>query len=142
MDNRKTFLPRVLENGKSLQSMFKLPCKVTGVVIYSGRFQGNRNVKFYTQHTEFVNGSSMTCSLLYIVIENFLQQFNWLPPKLIINLDNTGKENKNRHVFAFLEALVKKGIFQEIQVEFLVVGHTARCFHMVNQLTTKLFLSV
>ena len=39
-------------------------------------------------------------------------------------MDNCWRENKNRYMFAFLSYLVKTDIFEEIDVNFLPVGHT------------------
>lgn len=47
-----------------------------------------------------------------------------LPRKLFLQMDNCGKDNKNRWVFSFLSLLVAKGIFEEVQLNFMMVGHT------------------
>jgi len=47
-----------------------------------------------------------------------------LPECLYLQLDNCAGENKNRYVFAFLSLLVAKGIFKQVYVGFLMVGHT------------------
>ena len=47
-----------------------------------------------------------------------------LPQCLYLQLDNCAGENKNRYVFAFLSLLVAKGIFKQVYVGFLMVGHT------------------
>ena len=47
-----------------------------------------------------------------------------LPPILILQLDNVSRDNKNRYVFAFFSLLVSKGIFREVYINFLIVGHT------------------
>jgi hypothetical protein len=46
-----------------------------------------------------------------------------LPPILHVQLDNCWKDNKNRYVFCFWSMLVAKGIFEEVFVTFLLVGH-------------------
>ena len=47
-----------------------------------------------------------------------------LPPTLHVQLDNCAKDNKCRYVFCFWSLLVAKGIFKEVFVSFLMVGHT------------------
>ena len=47
-----------------------------------------------------------------------------LPPTLTLQLDNACGDNKNRWVFAFCSLLVHKGVFREIFINFLIVGHT------------------
>ncbi|KAL3692543.1 hypothetical protein R1sor_006194 [Riccia sorocarpa] len=39
-------------------------------------------------------------------------------------MENSANDNKNIHVFAFCSELVKHGIFETVEVNFLMVGHT------------------
>jgi len=45
-----------------------------------------------------------------------------LPKKLLLQMDNCVKVNKNQHLLVFLSLLIMK-IFEEVQLGFLVVGH-------------------
>ena len=47
-----------------------------------------------------------------------------LPPVLNLQLDNATRNNKNRFVFAFCSLLTYHGVFQEVYINFLIVGHT------------------
>lgn len=47
-----------------------------------------------------------------------------LPPVLHVQMDNAVSDNKNRFVFCFWSLLVAKGIFREVYVNFMLVGHT------------------
>ena len=47
-----------------------------------------------------------------------------LPRKLYLQLDNSAKDNKNKYLMAFLSLLIARGVFEEIQAGFLLVGHT------------------
>ena len=47
-----------------------------------------------------------------------------LPPILILQLDNATGDNKNQIVFAFCSLLTYCGVFQEVYMNFLIVGHT------------------
>jgi hypothetical protein len=47
-----------------------------------------------------------------------------LPLALRIQADNTTRENKNIYMFALCIVLVVLGYFQEVQLCFLIVGHT------------------
>ena len=47
-----------------------------------------------------------------------------LPPVLNLQLDNASEDNKNRFVFAFCSLLTYHGVFQEVYINFLIVGHT------------------
>ncbi len=47
-----------------------------------------------------------------------------LPRKLLLQMDNCVKDNNNRHLLAFLSLLTTCEVFKEVQLGFLVVGHT------------------
>jgi hypothetical protein len=47
-----------------------------------------------------------------------------LPPVLNVQLDNACSDNKNQYVFNFFFLLVQKGVFRDVYVNFLLVGHT------------------
>ena len=47
-----------------------------------------------------------------------------LPPVLNLQLDNATRNNKNRFVFAFCLLLMYHGVFQEVYINFLMIGHT------------------
>ncbi len=47
-----------------------------------------------------------------------------LPRKLLLHMDNYVKDNKNRHLLAFLSLLIACEVFEEVQSRFLIVGHT------------------
>jgi hypothetical protein len=47
-----------------------------------------------------------------------------LPKRLYFQLDNSVKDSKNRFVMAFYSLLTARGIFKEVTMGFLVVGHT------------------
>ena len=93
MDNSKSYIPRFMEKTKKL-STWKLPSKITGAVISSGRFDNNRKVKLYVNHDHFPQGSNMVVSIVYKVILDFLKEQKMLPKVLDLNLDNCWRENK------------------------------------------------
>ena len=43
---------------------------------------------------------------------------------LNLQLDNATRNNKNQFVFAFCSLLMYHGVFQEVYINFLIVGHT------------------
>ena len=47
-----------------------------------------------------------------------------MAPKLCIQADNCGRENKNQYMFALCAALVAFKYFGEVHLSFLIVGHT------------------
>jgi hypothetical protein len=47
-----------------------------------------------------------------------------LQRKLLLQMDNCVKNNKNRQLLTFLSLLITCEVFEEVQLGFLVVGHT------------------
>ena len=47
-----------------------------------------------------------------------------LPPLFLVQMDNCAKDNKSKYNMLFWSALTAKGIFREVRVSFLIVGHT------------------
>lgn len=47
-----------------------------------------------------------------------------LPPILHVQMDNVVGDNKNKFLFCFWSLLVAKGIFREVYVKFMFVGHS------------------
>ncbi|KAL3680702.1 hypothetical protein R1sor_023658 [Riccia sorocarpa] len=50
--------------------------------------------------------------------------FKPLPHVFMLQMDNSAKDNKNVHVHAFCSELVIRGVFETVEVNFLMVGHT------------------
>jgi hypothetical protein len=69
------------------------------------------------------------------VIADVKRRKGTLPPTLRIQADNCTRENKNVYMFALCETLVGLGYFQEVQLYFLIVGHTHedidQCFSII-----------
>jgi CO dehydrogenase nickel-insertion accessory protein CooC1 len=47
-----------------------------------------------------------------------------LPKKLLLQMNNYMKDNKNQHFLAILSLFIVKDVFNEVKLKFLVVGHT------------------
>jgi hypothetical protein len=46
-----------------------------------------------------------------------------LPRKLLLQMDNCVKDNKNRYLLAFLSLLTTRDVFEEVQLGFLILDH-------------------
>ena len=88
MDNHKSHIPQSPEIGKTTGSLFKLPTKVTGTIIWSGKYPQNRKVGFLLNHNQFEQGGSKLVSILYKLLLQVTNEFGVLPKHLTINLDN------------------------------------------------------
>ena len=124
MDNMKSYLPKITENPKSLVGLKRIKTKITGCIISSSLYEQNRKCHFMTNHDQFENGSDKNVTVIYNLLQIFLNDFGFLPHKLFIQTDNCWRENKNKFVLAFLYCLVEMNIFEEIIFSFLHVGHT------------------
>ena len=71
-----------------------------------------------------LRGKSRCLDLLPRIEGMDIQGHKPLPRKLYLELDNSAKDNKNKYIMAFLSLLTARGVFKEIQVGFLLVGHT------------------
>jgi hypothetical protein len=47
-----------------------------------------------------------------------------LPWKLLLQMDNNVKDNKNKYLLTSLSFFIVRDVFEEVRLGFLVVGHT------------------
>ena len=78
----------------------------------------------YTMADRFKTDSNVTIEVLQRVLIEIEDKKGRLPSKLYLQMDNCVRENKNKFVIGYLSWLVQRGVFQEIQLSFLPVGHT------------------
>tara|TARA_B110000503_G_scaffold134640_1_gene213953 strand:+ start:229 stop:1359 length:1131 start_codon:yes stop_codon:yes gene_type:complete len=69
-------------------------------------------------------GNNVTIQLIWEVINRIYNEKKYLPSVLLLQLDNTTKQNKGRYLFGFLGMLVANGLFKKVLLAFLPVGHT------------------
>jgi len=72
---------------------------------------------------QFPHDSNLTINALLHVLKEEATD-NKLTETLFIQMDNCGRENKNRYVFGFMAFLVSLGYVKEVLLSFLMVGHT------------------
>lgn len=111
-------LPHLLYNTKSMRGD-KLKVRMISVKdhdLVSSLF-------LYLMTEEFEKGATHIVEVLH----RFLCQKaskGTLPSVLLVQADNCTRENKNRFVMAYFEMLVAMGVFRQVNVSFLPVGHT------------------
>jgi hypothetical protein len=93
--------------------------------LYAGILHGHFAACF-AYATNLRGGSNVLVEIAHRMLDLYLKDApgNKLPPTLWIQLDNTCKDNKNRYVFGYAHMLVDSGLFQQVQINFLPVGHT------------------
>ena len=92
---------------KSCQNLWTLRTHLTGVLVH-----GTGSFCYY----DFLQWSH-DCNLTIFTILLTLSEINKkriLPPKLLIQMDNCVRENKNKYVFGFFALLVELEIFKEV----------------------------
>ena len=74
----------------------------------------------------FPKGANAICTYLWSEILSFKTSGHPAASarKLLIQVDNASGENKNKYVFGFLAWLVALGLFDEVEANFLIAGHT------------------
>ena len=86
MDNSKSYLPRYLQKSKDQIQKERIPTKITGCIVYSGWFQAKRKCIFYMNHDQYENGSNLIVTIIYHLLQDFIQDLLKLPKKLHLNL--------------------------------------------------------
>ena len=69
-------------------------------------------------------GVNITIEVLQRALRAYETSGQQLPDTLYLQLDNTCKQNKSRFLMAYLGELIRAGVFREVYVSFLPVGHT------------------
>ena len=80
--------------------------------------------RIFVSYEDVASDPNLTCEVLYRVLRAEQEERGKLPDKLYLQFDNCIRENKNTMVFAYCCWLVERGIFKQIFISFLPVGHT------------------
>ena len=121
MDQDKTNIPvmRVGNLSKDDGKGMPLGTKLLGAIAYGYGWYG-----LWT-YPEWGNPSNITFTGLCHVIRSVQTlRGGSLPPALHLQMDNSGRDNKNHWLLGFCALLLKERLFQEVEVYFLPVGHT------------------
>lgn len=128
MDQAKTNLPNDLAKGKSDDTGRPLVAKLLGAIAYGCGWWG------FWSFPEWSPCSNLTLTALCKMFRDIAgadhtasdvpTRRRRLPPVLYLQMDNTSKDNKNHYLVGFCGMLVAEGIFKEVRVFFLPVGHT------------------
>lgn len=79
---------------------------------------------FYAYTMNGLKGGRTTCEVIHRTLLKLKQTRKVWPRNLLLQLDNTCSDNKNHTVFAYCAWLVSQGVFETVEVRFLLVGHT------------------
>ena len=124
IDQSKIKSPYNLQNTKECSGMLRLNNHCTGVIVHNGQFVNDRVVIAYLNNDQFPQDSNKTISIIFDVLMGVQQSLGKLPKKVFIQTDNCSRDLKNQFVFSFYWTLVDLGIFEQITVSHMPVGHT------------------
>ena len=114
MDQNKTNLPSQVRITKSCQNLWCLRTHLTGSLVHGfGAFN-------FFDFLQWPHDCNLT---LNVLLETLIQTTKQRPlsHRLLIQMDNCVRENKNKYVMAFLALLVELGIFSEV-IKYLRVS--------------------
>ena len=126
MDQQKTNVPRPQKSAKGDEVGLPLPVRLVGAIAYSRGWYG------FWSTPQWASSSNVTLTALTRVIRAEQARgrasgdrgATGLPPRLWVQMDNTAKDNKNHYLLGYCGMLLAEGLFEEVEVNFLPVGHT------------------
>ena len=131
MDQAKTTMPHQTRKSKATDAMEGLKVHVASVFTYGG---DQPILGMYNLPDVSKNSSLVVTTIHHALNKQWVahvekhEGFKYWPPRLHICFDNAVGENLNQNVFGYLAQLVHCGIFLEVTVGTLLVGHT----HNIN----------
>jgi hypothetical protein len=111
MDQNKTDIMRLKRETASSSALTKLGVSVIGVISHGHEPRATA----YLVPSEYPKDSSFTMHIVAKTILRTLERNGYLPPIFYLQLDNTGRENKNKTMLAFMSLLVEHGIFDKVR---------------------------
>lgn len=110
MDQNKTNIPSLVQEAKSTQSLLRLRTHLTGALVHTRSPNGKYIYAFY-DILQWPHDSNLTIQVLNNILLSFKDR---LPSTLYLQLDNCGRENKNRYLLGFCALLVMKDVFRKV----------------------------
>ena len=109
MDQNKTNLPHLIHIPKSCQNLWFLHTHLTGCLVHGIGIFG------YFDFLQWSHGTNLTLTCLLLTLVKVCEE-RPLPAKLLLQMDNCVRENKNKYVLGFLAYLVQMKVFVEVYV--------------------------
>lgn len=97
-------------------NLWHLRTHLTGAIVHGQGSEG------YLDYLQYPHDPNLTMNVLLRLLVTKFQALSRLPHKLYLQMDNCGRENKNKFVLAFLALIVHKGIFSEVSVCIIIVN--------------------
>ena len=118
MDQNTTMVPKLRQSVKGIEGRY-VKTHLCGVLVHGLALYTHVWVDAHHKHD-----SNQVVTSIMKVLGDVRQRRGTFFPLLRIQADNCGRENKNKYVFGLCATLVGLGYFSEVQLSFLIVGHT------------------
>ena len=86
---------------------------------------------YYFDFLQFPHDSNITLCTLMRTLQ-VISTTRTLPAKLLLQMDNCTRENKNRYVFGFLSLLVELNIFTEVCIIYHNIFKVIMCVYVCS----------
>ena len=135
-DQKAYGLPHFLDKSKADRGhKFKVKC--VGCL----KHRASKKLWMYVMTEEFLTGANHIIEVIHRVLAALKAEAGRLTEVLYVQVDNCTRENKNRYFFGYLELLVALGVYLEVEVSFLPVGHTHtdidQAFSVVSRILSR-----
>ena len=118
MDQNTTMIPKLRPLVKGIESRY-VKTHLCGVLVHGVGLYTDIWIDMHHKH----DSNQVVTSIMHVLQDVHNWQGNILPPKLCIQANNYGKENKNQYISALCAALVALEYFVEVHLSFLIVEH-------------------
>ena len=120
MDQAKFKMPRNICASAEFSSLRRPTLHVTGIVLH-GWMEA-----FFLLPSDCAKDANMNASLVCRLVDLFRERFpdEYVARNLIVSADNTPRESKNQWFGSMLAALVGKGMWDSIELQFLQTSHS------------------
>ena len=119
MDQNTIMVLKLCQLVKDIESRYA-KIYLCGVLVHSVGLYIDIWIDSHHKH----DNNQVVTLIMHVLQDVCNQRGDILPPKLRIQADNYGRENKNQYMFALCAALVAFKYFVEVHLSFLIVGHT------------------
>ena len=118
MDQHTTMMPKMWQSLKNIKDQY-VKTHLCGVLVHEWGLCCDLWIDAHHKHD---NDQVVTSVMIFL---EYVHHFRGsLPPIWSIQADNCAWENKKKYLLGFCTALIGLGYFKEVQVNFLLVGHT------------------
>ena len=124
MDQKKIWSPFTRINTKDTSGILRLNNHLIGCILTNGNFPGDKVYKIFLNSDQFAQDSNKTVSQIQDALEFSQERLGKLPRKLLVQTDNCSRDLKNQFVLSYFYLLVERGVFDEILVSHMPIGHT------------------